>query len=49
VYVGTRSGATLAEEAPGVYADVDGVVRANDELGVENRVVRTFPDFDIKG
>jgi tRNA-splicing ligase RtcB len=49
VYVKAESGATIAEEAPGVYKDVDEVVRVSDELGIGDKVARTFPICNIKG
>jgi tRNA-splicing ligase RtcB len=49
VYVKADSGATIAEEAPGVYKDVDEVVRVSDALGIGDRVARTFPVCNIKG
>jgi tRNA-splicing ligase RtcB len=49
VYVKAQSGATIAEEAPGVYKDVDEVVRVSDALGIGDRVARTFPVCNIKG
>jgi len=49
VYVKAQSGATVAEEAPGVYKDVDEVVRVSDELGIGDRVARTFPVCNVKG
>jgi tRNA-splicing ligase RtcB len=49
VYVKAQSGATIAEEAPGVYKDVDEVVRVSDELGIGDKVARTFPVCNIKG
>jgi tRNA-splicing ligase RtcB len=49
VYVKANSGATVAEEAPGVYKDVDEVVRVSDALGIGDRVARTFPVCNIKG
>jgi tRNA-splicing ligase RtcB len=49
IYVKAQSGATVAEEAPGVYKDVDEVVRVSDELGIGETVVRTFPVCNIKG
>ena len=49
IYVKAESGATVAEEAPGVYKDVDEVVRVSDELGIGDRVARTFPVCNIKG
>jgi tRNA-splicing ligase RtcB len=49
VYVKAQSGATIAEEAPGVYKDVDEVVRVSDALGIGDKVVRTFPVVNVKG
>ncbi|MEF8830138.1 MAG: RtcB family protein [Halobacteriales archaeon] len=49
IYVKAQSGATVAEEAPGVYKDVDEVVRVSDELGIGDRVARTYPVVNIKG
>jgi len=49
VYVKAQSGATVAEEAPGVYKDVDEVVRVSDELGIGDKVARTYPVCNIKG
>jgi tRNA-splicing ligase RtcB len=49
IYVRAQSGATIAEEAPGVYKDVDEVVRVSDELGIGDKVARTFPVCNIKG
>ncbi|PSQ38186.1 RNA-splicing ligase RtcB [Halobacteriales archaeon SW_5_70_135] len=49
VYVKANSGATVAEEAPDVYKDVDEVVRVSDALGIGDRVARTFPVCNVKG
>ncbi|SDX67148.1 RtcB family protein [Halopenitus persicus] len=49
IYVKAQSGATIAEEAPGVYKDVDEVVRVSDALGIGDTVARTFPVCNIKG
>jgi len=49
VYVKAQSGATVAEEAPGVYKDVDEVVRVSDALGIGDKVARTYPVCNIKG
>ncbi len=49
IYVKAQSGATVAEEAPGVYKDVDEVVRVSDALGIGEKVARTFPVCNIKG
>ncbi|WP_232686014.1 RtcB family protein [Halobacterium zhouii] len=49
IYVKAASGATIAEEAPGVYKDVDEVVGVSDALGIGDLVVRTYPVCNIKG
>jgi len=49
IYVKAQSGATIAEEAPGVYKDVDEVVRVSEDLGIGDPVARTFPVCNIKG
>ena len=49
VYVKAQSGATIAEEAPGVYKDVDAVVAVSDALGIGDKVARTFPVCNVKG
>ncbi|MFW5974524.1 MAG: RtcB family protein [Natrialbaceae archaeon] len=49
VYVKAQSGATIAEEAPGVYKDVDEVVRVSDALGIADKVARVFPVCNVKG
>ncbi len=49
IYVKAQSGATVAEEAPGVYKDVDEVVGVSDALGIGEKVARTFPVCNIKG
>ena len=49
VYVKAESGATIAEEAPGVYKNVDEVVRVSEALGIGNTVVRLEPVCNIKG
>ncbi|MFB6094065.1 MAG: RtcB family protein [Halanaeroarchaeum sp.] len=49
IYVKAQSGATIAEEAPGVYKDVDQVVRVSEELGIGDSVARTVPVVNIKG
>jgi len=49
IYVKANSGATVAEEAPGVYKDVDEVVRVSDALGIGDRVARTYPICNVKG
>jgi tRNA-splicing ligase RtcB len=49
VYVKAQSGATIAEEAPGVYKDVDEVVGVSEALGIGDPVVRVQPVCNIKG
>ncbi len=49
IHVRAESGATVAEEAPGVYKSVDEVVRVSDVLGIGDRVARTYPVCNIKG
>jgi tRNA-splicing ligase RtcB len=49
IYVKAASGETIAEEAPGVYKDVDEVVGVSDALDIGDLVVRTFPIANIKG
>ncbi|MFB6173511.1 MAG: RtcB family protein [Halobacteriales archaeon] len=49
IHVKAQSGATIAEEAPGVYKDVEEVVGVSDALGIGDKVARTFPVCNIKG
>ena len=49
IYVKAQSGSTIAEEAPGVYKDVDEVVAVSEDLGIGDAVARTFPVCNIKG
>ncbi len=49
IYVKAESGDTIAEEAPGVYKNVDEVVRVSEELGIGDPVARTVPVCNIKG
>jgi tRNA-splicing ligase RtcB len=49
IYVKANSGATIAEEAPGVYKNVDEVVRVSDALGIGDTVARVYPVCNIKG
>jgi tRNA-splicing ligase RtcB len=49
IHVKAASGATIAEEAPGVYKDVDEVVGVSDALGIGDLVVRTYPVCNVKG
>ncbi|WP_338729320.1 RtcB family protein [Haladaptatus sp. DJG-WS-42] len=49
IYVKAQSGATVAEEAPGVYKDIDEVIRVSDALGIGDKVARALPVCNIKG
>ncbi|MDY6773980.1 MAG: RtcB family protein, partial [Candidatus Nanohaloarchaea archaeon] len=49
IYVKAQSGSTIAEEAPGVYKDVDEVVRVTDALGIGRKVARMRPVVNVKG
>ena len=49
IYVKANSGETIAEEAPGVYKDVDEVVGVSDGLDIGDLVVRTYPVCNVKG
>ena len=49
IHVKADSGATIAEEAPGVYKDVDEVVEVSDALGIGDTVARVYPVCNIKG
>jgi len=49
ILVKAASGSTIAEEAPGVYKDVDEVIRVSDELGIGQKVARMKPIVNIKG
>ena len=49
ILVKAASGATIAEEAPGVYKDVDEVIKVSDELGIGEKVARMKPIVNIKG
>ncbi|MDY6761560.1 MAG: RtcB family protein [Candidatus Nanohaloarchaea archaeon] len=49
IYVKAQSGSTIAEEAPGVYKDVDEVVRVTDAVGIGEKVAQMRPLVNIKG
>ncbi|MDY6766169.1 MAG: RtcB family protein, partial [Candidatus Nanohaloarchaea archaeon] len=49
IYVKAQSGSTIAEEAPGVYKDVDEVVRVTDAVGIGEKVAQMRPVVNIKG
>jgi tRNA-splicing ligase RtcB len=49
IYVRGQSKATIAEEAPGAYKDLDEVARVSHELGIGTRVAKLVPVCNIKG
>lgn len=49
ILVKADSGSTIAEEAPGVYKDIDEVIQASDELGIGEKVAKMLPVVNIKG
>ncbi len=49
IYVRGQSKATIAEEAPGAYKDLDEVVRVSHEVGIGIRVAKMVPVCNIKG
>ncbi|MFQ5794176.1 MAG: RtcB family protein [Candidatus Bipolaricaulia bacterium] len=49
IFVRGQSQATIAEEAPGVYKDLDEVVHVSHELGIGTKVARMVPVLNIKG
>lgn len=49
ILVKAASGSTIAEEAPGVYKDIDEVIQISDELGIGEKVARMNPIVNIKG
>ncbi len=49
ILVKADSGSTIAEEAPGVYKDVDEVIEVSDKLGIGRKVARMRPIVNIKG
>jgi tRNA-splicing ligase RtcB len=49
IYVRGQSKATIAEEAPGAYKNLDEVVRVSHEIGLGRRVARLVPICNIKG
>ena len=49
IYVKAEDGETIAEEAPGVYKDIDEVVSVSESLGLADPVARTVPVCNIKG
>jgi len=49
IYVRSASWKGIAEEAPGVYKDIDEVVKVSHEVGIGNLVVRVVPIGVVKG
>ena len=49
IIVKAKSGSTIAEEAPGVYKDVDEVIKVSDELGIAEKVAKMYPMVNVKG
>ncbi len=49
IYVRGQSRATIAEEAPGAYKDLDEVVRVSHEVGIGRKVAKLAPVCNIKG
>jgi len=49
IIIKANSGSTIAEEAPGVYKDIDQVIEVSDKLGIGQKVARMKPIINIKG
>ncbi len=49
IFVRGQSKATIAEEAPGAYKDLDEVVRVSHEVGLGRKIARLVPICNIKG
>jgi tRNA-splicing ligase RtcB len=49
VHIAATTDATVAEEAPAVYKDVDAVVAASDAVGIATAVARMRPVCNVKG
>lgn len=49
IFVRGQSRATIAEEAPGAYKDLDEVVRVSHEVGIGRKVAPMAPVCNIKG
>jgi tRNA-splicing ligase RtcB len=49
IYLKAEDGETIAEEAPGVYKDIDDVVSVSETLDLADPVARTVPVCNIKG
>jgi Uncharacterized conserved protein len=49
IHIAATSDTTIAEEAPGVYKDVDAVVAASEAVGIASPVARCRPVCNVKG
>ncbi len=49
ILVKADKGSTIAEEAPGVYKDVDEVIKVTDNLDIARKVAKMEPLVNIKG
>ena len=49
IFVKSANPKIIAEEAPGVYKDIDAVAEVSDNLGIGKRVVRLKPIAVVKG
>ena len=49
IHIAATTDATIAEEAPGVYKDVDAVVASSDAVGIASPVARCRPVCNVKG
>ena len=49
IHIAATTEATVAEEAPAVYKDVDAVVAASDAVGIATAVARMRPVCNVKG
>jgi tRNA-splicing ligase RtcB len=49
IYVRGQSKATISEEAPGAYKDLDEVVQVSHEVGIGTKVAKLLPVCNIKG
>ena len=49
IHIAATTEATIAEEAPAVYKDVDGVVATSDAVGIATAVARMRPVCNVKG
>ena len=49
IYVRGQSKATIAEEAPGAYKDLDEVVNVSHQVGIGTKVAKMVPVVNIKG